>query len=223
INAHLAIKSDRNPIMHLFKTLTKPDHVQVFLATVLLATGGFMLMPFGSAFSTNNLQLRMEDLPILYGVTGVFSFLFGPIAGKMADRFGKYSVFVAGTLISMIVVAIYTNLGPTSLWFVCMLNVILFAGITARIISASTLISAVPLPQDRGAFMSINSSIQQISGGVAALLAGRIVYQSADGNLQNYDKLGYVVLISMVIAAVMMYFLNAMVKRKMAAAPKPRL
>ncbi|MGZ4088962.1 MAG: MFS transporter, partial [Bacteroidia bacterium] len=147
----------------------------------------------------------------------------GPIAGKMADRFGKYSVFVAGTLISMIVVAIYTNLGPTSLWFVCMLNVILFAGITARIISASTLISAVPLPQDRGAFMSINSSIQQISGGVAALLAGRIVYQSADGNLQNYDKLGYVVLISMVIAAVMMYFLNAMVKRKMAAAPKPRL
>lgn len=216
INAHLAYKTDRNPIQHLAKTISKPDHIQVFLATMLLATGGFMLMPFGSAFSTNNLQLKMSDLPILYGITGVFSFIFGPIAGKMADRYGKYPVFIFGTLISMIIVLMYTNLGPSPLWYVSFLNVILFAGITARIISASTLISAVPQPQDRGAFMSVNSSIQQISGGIAALVAGQIVVQNtSNGNLEHYPVLGYVVAGSMIVAAIMMYFLNAMVKRKL--------
>ncbi|GGD81740.1 MFS transporter [Emticicia aquatilis] len=214
VTEHLKVQNDRNPFEHLWKTLSKPDYFKAFLATILLATGGFMLMPFGSAFSINNLKIDIKDLPMLYLVTGVFSIAFGPLSGRLSDSLGKYKVFFVGTIITIIMVLIYTNLGQTPLWLVIILNVLMFAGITARMISASSLMTAVPQMQDRGAFMSINSSIQQISGGVAAALAGVIVSQGSDGKMQNYPILGLVVVASMVIALVMLYILNAHINKK---------
>ena len=214
IDAHLELKNDRNAFQHLAKTISNTTHIRAFLATVLLATGGFMLMPFGSAFSIHNLGLTMKQLPILYGITGVSSILFGPLLGKLADRIGKFNLFFIGTTISMAMVAIYTHLQITPLWVVTALNIILFVGISSRMISSSALISAIPQPQDRGAFMAINSAIQQLSGGVAAALAGIIVVKTESGYLEHYPELGYVVMVSMVIALVMMYVVDRHVKKK---------
>ncbi len=214
IDAHLELKNDRNAFQHLAKTISNTTHIRAFLATVLLATGGFMLMPFGSAFSIHNLGLTMKQLPILYGITGVSSILFGPLLGKLADRIGKFNLFFMGTAISMAMVAIYTHLQITPLWVVTALNIILFVGISSRMISSSALISAIPQPQDRGAFMAINSAIQQLSGGVAAALAGIIVVKTESGYLEHYPELGYVVMVSMVIALVMMYVVDRHVKKK---------
>lgn len=214
ITEHLNVQNDRNPFEHLWKTLSKPDYLRAFLATILLATGGFMLMPFGSAFSINNLKIDIKDLPMLYLVTGIFTITFGPLSGKLSDKLGKYKVFFVGSIITVIMVLIYTNLGQTPLWLVVIVNVLMFAGITARMISASSLMTAVPQMQDRGAFMSINSSIQQISGGVAAALAGVIVSEGSDGTMQNYPFLGIVVVASMLITIGMMYILNRQIQKK---------
>jgi predicted MFS family arabinose efflux permease len=213
VTEHLKIQNDRNAFQHLWKTLSNQNYLKAFAATILLATGGFMLMPFGSAFSINNLKISVDDLPILYGATGVFSILFGPLSGKLSDKIGKYTVFVGGSIISMVMVLIYTQLSITPLWVVILINVVMFAGITARMISASALATAVPQLKDRGAFMSINSSIQQISGGVASALAGVIVSQAGDGTMQHYDLLGYTVVGSMLIAIAMMYVLNEQIRK----------
>ncbi len=213
VTEHLKLQNDHNAFQHLWKTISNPDYLRAFVATILLSTGGFMLMPFGSAFSINNLKISVTDLPILYGATGVFTILFGPLSGKLSDKLGKYKVFVGGSIISIIMVLIYTHLSVTPLWLVIALNVILFAGITARMISASSLMTAIPETKDRGAFMSINSSIQQISGGVAAALAGIIVSQASDGMMQHYDLLGYTVAGSMIIAIAMIYVLNLQVNK----------
>ncbi|MBN8696620.1 MAG: MFS transporter [Bacteroidetes bacterium] len=211
INEHLKIKSDKNAFLHLWHTVSNTDYLKGFLGTVLLATGGFMLMPFSSAFSTFNLKIPMDQLPLLYGVTGVFTMVAGPLMGKLSDKIGKYKVFLIGTIISMVMVIIYTQLGVTPLWMLIVVNVILFIGITSRIISASALMTAVPAPQDRGAYMSINSSIQQLSGGVASGIAGLIVVQTPSGVLDHFDTLGYVVFVSMIAAAAFMYVVNKMV------------
>ncbi len=214
VDAHLKLRSERNAFAHLVKTISRTDYLMGFVATTLLATGGFMLMPFGSAFGINNLGLTNEQLPVLYGVTGVFSILFGPIIGKLSDKIGKYRMFCIGSLISLVMVAIYTQLGITPLWLVIMVNVVLFVGISSRMISSSALMSAVPDPQDRGAFMGVNSSVQQISGGVAAAIAGMIVVQTKKGLLLHYDSLGYVVNGAMLITMGMMYFIHRQVTLK---------
>ena len=74
--------------------------------------------------------------------------------------------------------------------------------------------TAIPDARDRGAFMSVNSSIQQISGGVASIVAGLIVVQTESGQLEHYDTLGYVVAGSMLITVIMMYFIDLFVKQK---------
>jgi predicted MFS family arabinose efflux permease len=222
ITEHLNIKSDRNPFEHLFKTLTKSNYLKGFLATTLLATGGFMLMPFGSAFSTNNLKIRLEDLPLMYGITGVFSIVFGPMIGKLSDKIGKFNVFVVGTIISIIMVLIYSNMGATPFWLVTTLNVLLFVGISSRMISSSALMTAVPSLQDRGAFMSINSSVQQISGGIASAIAGMIVVQTSSGELEHYNTLGYVVTGTMLTAVVLFYLLNEQIKKNANSIPNSK-
>lgn len=213
VTDHLKIKNDRNPFQHFIRTASVPRYLKAFLATTLLATGGYMLMPFGSAFSIHNLGLTLEQLPILYGITGVTSIAFGPLIGRWSDKIGKYKIFVGGTLLSITVVAIYTHFGITPLWIVVGMSMIMFVGISSRMISASALMTGIPEPQDRGAFMSISSSIQQISGGVAAAVAGMIVVQVDNGPLQRYDLLGFVVIVTMLISILLMYFINKEVEK----------
>ncbi|HEX2900628.1 MAG TPA: MFS transporter [Bacteroidia bacterium] len=231
VNAHLQLKTKENPFLHLFHTLTKSDYLKGFAATALLATGGYMLMPLGAAYSTENLGLTKEELPILYLVTGLFTIFFGPLSGKLADRFGKYKVFVVGCLIAMAMVAWYTNLGITPLWVLILINVILFAGLTARMIAASALVTAIPDPADRGAYMGVNSSIQQISGGISAYVAGLIVVQpqlkyvengvamTKSGPLEHYPALGMVVIGSLIATIILFWGVDRMVTKKHAAAP----
>jgi predicted MFS family arabinose efflux permease len=216
ITEHLKIKSERNPFEHLWKTLSKSEYLRGFLATSLLATGGFMMMPFGSAYSTNNLNIALDDLPIMYGITGICTMIVGPLIGRLSDKAGKYNVFVMGSFLSIVMVAIYTNIGVSPLWLVIILNILLFVGISSRMIPSSALMTAVPKPQDRGAFMSINSSIQQISGGIASAIAGMIISQAPNGKLEHYDTLGYVVIGSMSVAIYLFYILNKQIEKNSA-------
>ncbi|HEV8512738.1 MAG TPA: MFS transporter [Cyclobacteriaceae bacterium] len=221
IDEHLKLKSDRNAFQHLIKTFSMPDYLKAFLCTSLLATGGFMLMPFGSAFSTNNLGLTLDQLPLVYGITGVFSIATGPLIGKLSDKVGKFKVFVVGSVVAIITVAIYTPLGVTPLWVLIAISVVMFTGVSSRMISSSALVSAIPAPQDRGAFMSINASVQQISGGIASAIAGMIVIQQPNGHLDGYVLLGYVVIGSMIITIAMMYWIDQHVKSIIKRDAKP--
>lgn len=47
------------PFQHLMKTVSTPDYLKGFVAIALLATGGFMLMPFASAFTVYNLGISL--------------------------------------------------------------------------------------------------------------------------------------------------------------------
>ncbi len=214
VNAHLALQQGHSAFRHLTRTVSQVRYLKGFGATTLLATGGFMLMPFGTAFAVNNLGIDFSDLPLIYLVTGITSMVGGPLIGKLSDRVGKFPIFMAGSVLSMVLVIIYTNLGVTPLWVLIVLNSILFIGITSRMITSSAIMTAVPDAADRGAFMGVNSSVAQISGGIAAAAAGMIVFQTDSGYLEHYPVLGIVVTASMVITVGMMWVINKYVQGK---------
>lgn len=212
VKEHLKVQMDKNAFVHMYHTLTKPFYLQAFLSTVLLATGGYMLMPFGSAFSVNNLKLSVDDLPMLYLITGISALIAGPLIGKFSETVGKYKIFLFGSILSIITIVAYANLGPSEFWVVLLLNCILMLSITARIVTSSTIMTSVPVMADRGAFMSINSSVQLLAGGIAAKVAGQIVTENADHSLVHYDTLCYVVSVTAIITAIMVYFINKKIK-----------
>ena len=126
-------------------------------------------------------------------------------------------MFCIGSSVGIALVIYYCGLGLTPLGVVIALNIVLFIAITARMVSAQALSSAVPDPGDRGAFMSINSSLQQLAGGVASSAAGFIVVQTAQGPLEHYQELGYVVAAAMLITMILMFKVNRIVRAKLAA------
>jgi predicted MFS family arabinose efflux permease len=189
---------------HLRATVGKPLYLQAFATTALLSTGGFMLMPFGSAFTVHNVGIRIDKLPVLYLITGLCTIFTGPLVGRAADRFGKFRTFTFGTALTILMVLIYTHLGVTPLPLVIAVNAVLFVGIFSRMIPSQALMSAVPSPDTRGSFMSVSSSVQQLSGGIASVIAGLIVVEGPGGVLVHFELLGYVVIGASLVTLVMM-------------------
>lgn len=215
VTAHLKGRHDKSAFQHLWHTASNPFYIRGFAATMLLATGAFMIMPFSTAFLVNNILVPETQLSEIFFITGVVSIFTGPFLGKQADKYGKYRLFVFGSVLSIFMVMIYTHLGPNPIWVVIMTNIVLYTGISSRMISSSALISGVPEMKDRGAYMGINSSIQQVSGGIAAFVAGLIVYQPAkNAPLQHFDTVGYVTACTMLITLGMMFFIDRQVSRK---------
>ncbi|MES2350833.1 MAG: hypothetical protein V4641_24960 [Pseudomonadota bacterium] len=66
----------------------------------------------------------------------------------------------------------------------------------------------MPSQTQRGSFNAISASIQQLSGGLASVVAGHIVTQGADGHLQNFNVVGYVVVGSSLVATTLLWRLN---------------
>jgi predicted MFS family arabinose efflux permease len=222
IDAHLKLRPDRSAAHHFLHTVSQPRYLQGFASSALLATGGFLLMPYMSAFVVNNLGVEFGRLPLVYLVTGACSIVAGPLIGRAADAFGKFLVFSFGCAVTITMVLIYTHLGVTPLGMVILVNSLLFVGVSSRMISASALISAIPDPADRGSYMSISSSIQQVSGGLAAVLGGLIVSKTETGALVHFDLVGYVLVATTLITLVMMYFISRRVESR-AARPAPAL
>jgi predicted MFS family arabinose efflux permease len=215
LTKHLAIQQDRSALKHLLHTLAKRDYRIGFSATALLSIGGYMMMPFGSAFAINNLHITQHQLPLLFMVAGLSTLIIMPMVGKLSDKVDKFKIFLAASVWMAIVVVIYTNLSVTPLWLVMLFNVLMMAGIMSRMIPSSALITAVPVLQDRGAFMSINSSLQQIAGGVAAAFAGMIVIQKDKFSpLEHYNTLGYIIVGISCVSVFLLYRVSKLVKSR---------
>ncbi|MEC3881236.1 MFS transporter [Parapedobacter sp. 10938] len=215
INEHLRVKSEKSAFTHLWHTLARRDYRIGFAATALLSVGGFMMMPFGSAFAINNLHVTEHQLPLLFMVAGLGTLVIMPFIGRLSDRADKYKLFVIASLWLMAMCIWYTNLSVVPLWVAIALNVLLMAGVTSRMIPSSALTSAVPELKDRGAFMSVNASLQQLAGGIAAFLAGKIVVQETNFSpLEHYDTVGYVVVAFSILGLFFMYRVDQLVKRQ---------
>lgn len=215
VTKHLALQHDNNAFQHLWQTISKRHHRMGFLATALLSLGGFMMMPFGSAFAINNLGLTNAQLPILFMLTGIGTLIIMPIIGKLSDKIDKFKLFTIASVWMMVMVVIYTNLAVTPFYLVVVLNIIMMMGVMSRMVPSSALVSAIPDMQQRGAFMSINSSLQQIAGGFAAAFAGMVVVQKDKTSpLQHYNTLGFIIVGITLLCIYMLFRINVMAKSK---------
>jgi len=215
LTEHLKLQTQSNPLLHLWNTVQKRDYRIGFMATALLSMGGFMLMPFTTDFIVNNVKISLEDLPTIQVFTGISSMIANQNGRKITDRINKMTLFIGGSVVASIMVVIYTNMGPSPMWLVILINMVLFMGIMGRVVPATALSSAVPEMSDRGAYMSVNASLQQMAGGFAAIFAGFIVVkQGEDAPLQNFDVLGYVMLGFIFLCIYLMARVDKLVARK---------
>ena len=212
ITAHLEAAREGHPLMHLLKTATNRRYLVGFAATMLVATGGFMLQPFASNFAVHNLGVSLNRLPLMYMASGAVGMVAGPLLGSLADRFGKFRLLALATLGGMAVVWWWTGLDRIPFWLAILGNCALFATISGRQVATMALISAVPEARDRGAYMSVSASMQQFAGAVSSSVSGLLVIQNGSGRIENYHLLGWVVMAAMALTLAQMWNVDRMVR-----------
>ncbi len=215
ITKHLEVKNKDNALKHLIHTISQKNYRIGFLATALMSLGGFMIMPWGSVYAINNLNVTEAQLPLLFMISGVATLIIMPIIGKLSDKIDKFKLFTIASAWMIMVVLIYANLVPVPFWIVVVLNVMMMMGVMARMIPSVALVSALPELRDRGAFMSINSSLQQLAGGIAAAIGGMIVVQKDNFSpIEHYDTLALVVAVFVGICVYVLSLVSKIVKEK---------
>jgi predicted MFS family arabinose efflux permease len=217
VTKHLDQKNEKNAILHLMHTISQKHYRIGFLSTAILSIGGFMMMPWSSAFAINNLKLTQQQLPIVFMVSGVSSLITMPLIGRISDTIDKFKIFLIASILMIIMVLIYTNLTPVPFTLIIIMNIFFMVSMMSRMVPAMALTSGLPKMHDRGAFMSINASLQQIAGGVAAAVGGMIVVQKDKYSpLEHYNTLGILISVLSVISILMVYRVSKMVKQRKA-------
>jgi predicted MFS family arabinose efflux permease len=178
-------------LKQLIATLTAKSTGLALLFSGLMMMGHFLIIPFINPYMEFNKGYPKSITPLIYLVGGVSSFIAAVFLGRLSDKIGKLAVFSYCVPLSFIMVVLITNLPTLPFSIVLSFFGIWFALATGRAVSSQTMISNVTGSANRGSFMSLNSSIQHLGTGAAALVAGYIVTEGKSGKLQRYEWVGY--------------------------------
>ncbi len=181
-----------NPFSVLTSILNDNNQLRALLLTSTLMFAHFIIVPLLSPFMVANVGFTEHQLTYIYLVGGTLTIFSAPLVGKLADKYGKQSVLTTFSFIALIPLFFITHIGvvPIAVALTITAGFFVFSG--GRMIPSMALVSSVVNPQQRGSFMSINSSLQQITTGMAAFIAGTIVTKTPEGPLQHYNWIGYI-------------------------------
>ncbi len=180
-----------SPFHVLTDIINNPNQLRAIALSGTLMLGHFSIIPFIAPSLVSNTGFSQDNIFMIYLVGGALTIFTSPLVGKLADKKGKYPVFMLFALLSVIPVWLITNLWVVPLWVVLCISGLFFIIINGRMIPVQALVSSVVSPQQRGGFMAINSSVQQLATAVAANIGGLIVYKSENGYLENYNWVGW--------------------------------
>ncbi|MFN6945314.1 MAG: MFS transporter [Cytophagaceae bacterium] len=203
MNSHIQEKRLRaSPIKILQEIAADKNQVMGLLLMVTLVLGQFTVLPFISTYMVANVGFTEHDLTYIYLIGGAATIFTGPLTGKLADKFGKSYIFKISVFLSLIPILIITHLSITTMPVVLVVTTFLFIIMGGRMIPAMALITSAVKPSKRGSFMSISSSVQQLSAGFSAFLTGLILSSTPDGQILYFERAGYFAVIASILAVI---------------------
>lgn len=180
-----------SPIQVIRRVTGNPNQMRAISLTIMMMLGQFSIIPFLSPYMVANVGFTDMELTYVYMAGGFFTIFTSPWVGRMSDHYGMIKVFSIFMALNIIPIAIITNLGVTPIPYVLLASTLFFVTSNGRMVPATALISATAKMENRGSFLSFNSSVQQLAAGLASFVAGMILVEGANGELINYNIVGY--------------------------------
>ncbi len=188
----------------LLQIFSDQNQVRALIAGFVLVLGHFLIIPFISPYMIKNVGLEQIEISYQFFFGGLATIITGPFIGKLTDRFGVQKMFLLIVLISIIPTLIITNLGPSTLVTAIAASVFFFVFASGRFIPANAIITAATGTKNRGSFLSMKSSLQQLAIALASLFSGLIVTIEND----SYIRYPIVGVLSVLICISSIYFLR---------------
>jgi predicted MFS family arabinose efflux permease len=182
---------DPGALARMRDILTHGNHLRAFTLVVALTAAGSLIYPFMSPSLVANAGMPESKLFMLYLLGGAATLLTSPFFGKLSDRHGKAKVFAILALISAVPTLVLTHLPQLPIPVILTATTVFFIFTAGRFVPLMALVTMSVEPKYRGAFMSVNSAIQQIAAGTATAVASMLVTSDAAGHLVGYGRTGW--------------------------------
>lgn len=190
--SHLLTSEKRSFIKLMANVLSDSNRRQALILTFFMMPSHFLIIPFLTDYFTKNLGFDYKTtVPLIYIVGGALSAVTSPLIGKLSDRIGRFKVLIALTILSAFPLIGIPNLHTNNIYILLCFTAAFFIFSGSRMIVTMAQVTSTVEPRIRGAFLIINSSIQQFGTSLASLAGGFIVLQDSDGKLSHYPVLGY--------------------------------
>ncbi len=194
ITGHIKLKrykksEEFQKILNLFKDANCRSSFFLSCAYII---SGFLVIPFISQYLVKNVKLDEKNLALIYFFGGLFTLFTSRYFGVLSDRYGKHFMVNILAPLSLIPIFLLTNMTQVPLPVVLMINTSFFILISGRFVPVMAIITSSVKKENRGAFMGINSSLQQMSMGFASMLAGLIIRYNTAGEIEGFNTVGYI-------------------------------
>ncbi len=200
IRGHLGRVKQLSVYGELKAIVLNRTHLLAYLFSGVLVFSNFVIIPFLSPFMVGNMGFAEHHLALSYFVGGVATLATTTLFGRLSDRYGKKTVFQWIAISSMVPVLLITQSGIVPEWMTLVVAAVFMVLISGRMVPAMAMITSVPSPAQRGGFMSIHSSLQQLSMAGASYVSGVIVTQTATGQLLHFNWVGGISVCCMLIS-----------------------
>jgi predicted MFS family arabinose efflux permease len=169
-----------------------PAHLRAFLLTFVTMMAGMMVIPFISPMLVGNLGIQPGQIAWVYLGGGAATLFSSRLIGNWSDRAGKHRVFRFVASFSILPILFMTHMPQLPLLAVIVFFPFFMVALSGRVVPLQALLTTIPEPHKRGAFLSANSAIQQVGTGLGAFLGGLMVHTDAGGRIYGYDTIGLV-------------------------------
>jgi len=208
LRSHLEQAGDQHPAARMLAVLMEPSHQMAFLFMMVLTCAGFTIFPTMATYMVYNVGLTEKQLPFIYLTGGLCTFFSMNGVGRWADRAGKLRVFTLMSLFASVPIIALTNLPHVPLLAALATSTLLMICMSGRSVPAMAMMTATVESRYRGGFMSVNSSVQQFSCGLAAWISGGIIGQGPNQEITHYPLAGLVSLVCVLLCIWLARFLR---------------
>jgi DHA1 family inner membrane transport protein len=193
VTSHLKGPHDKSP-WHLYKHIWGDKNmVFALLFSMTMVLSHFAIIPYISDYLVNNNGFGMrKDLIYMYIVGGILSSMTSPLIGKLADKHGRYKLYLTLSLLACIPIYLISNFSSSLFWAMIGTSAMFFIFSGGRMVPAQAMITSAVTPHIRGGFMSLNSALQQFAIFLCTLMGGLIITNDESKKLHHYEYVGYI-------------------------------
>jgi len=193
LDEHVARRAPLSAVLpNLIALYRVPNHLKAFLLSAVNMATGMMVIPFISPVLVSNVGLQPAEITYVYLAGGIATFFTARMVGKWSDRVGAHKVYRTLSLLFILPVLFITHMPVMPLVGVMLFFPFFMVLASGRNIPMQALMTTVPDPSRRGAFLSANAAVQQVGTGLGALLGGLTLTTNAAGHISGYGLNGWI-------------------------------
>ncbi len=164
----------------------------------------FLIISNFSAYFQFNLSFPREHMSALYFGGGLASFIMLQFSGRLFDKGIRHQLhIVSALLVALIIYMIFISTPQTSHLFV--LFALMMTVSTIRTSVTASIVSHLPAPPQRAAFMSINNTVSNVASGAAGLLSAVVLTTTVDNKIVGMDWVAMLTILLTLIAPIMLW------------------